>query len=169
MKVVSSRRICVHFCQVLRGVTSPRPPSIKFTAWYFFDNPGNANSGYNSMWGQAHGHNSQWQVFLLLLPLLLLTLEKSTFGSYFPSEYNPLGSKFNMGESLSLVSPPPAPGLWPFRLLWLLTPSCPLTLCLDYLDFLPPDPSLVPHAWPLFENPSSSVTRGAASLIESLR
>lgn len=45
---------------------------------------------------------------------------------------------------------------------WFLTPSCPLSLCLVHPHFKPLDHSLVPHVWPLFEKPSSSVTQGVA-------
>ena len=121
MKVVSSQWICTHFCHVLGSITGPVLSSVKFTAWYFLDNSGNANPGYNSMWGQDHGHNSPWQVFLLLFPLFLLILKKSAFGFYLPSEYNPLRFTFTMGESLSLVFHHHHPGSQPFFLPWLLT------------------------------------------------
>lgn len=108
MKVVSSRRICICFCQVLGAITGPRPPSVYFTAWYFFDNPlMPVQTMPTTPLRTDQSHSSQWQASLLLFllfPLLLLILKENTFGSYFLPEYNPLGSKFNMGQSLLLVS-----------------------------------------------------------------
>lgn len=125
---------------------------------------------YNFTWGQTHGYNSQWQVFLLLFllfPVLLLTLKENTFGSYCLPEYNSLGSKFNMGESLLLVSfsraclgfsfPPPYPGRPPqlksqVRLDWQNTsvpislefwPAGTLITCYFFLAF-----GQFEHIWP---------------------
>ena len=117
MKVISSQRICVHFCHVLGSITSLVPSSVKFTAWYLTTQA----MQIQAMWGQDHGHNSQWQVFLLIFPLPLLILKKSAFGFYLPSEYNPPRFTFSMGEGLSLVSPHHHPGTQSFFLPWLLT------------------------------------------------
>lgn len=131
MKVVSSRRIYVHFCHVLRSITSPVPSSVKFTAWYLTTRA----MQIQAMWGQDHGHNSQWQVFLFIFPLPLLIPKKSAFGFYLPSEYNSLRFTFTMGESLSLVSPHHHPGSQPFFLPWLLTLLVALACALPTLIF----------------------------------
>lgn len=97
MKVVSSR-MCVCFCQVLGGIA--REDHLQSGSQFDIS----LMTQTIQIQSTIHMRTGPWpqcsvttfSSFISLISIVLVNL-----GSYFPPEYNPLGSKFKMGEGLS--------------------------------------------------------------------